>query len=195
MARVSPDSSWQEDAVLVRACLRGESGAWDRLVDRYRRLVFSVPLAMGLSREAAEDVFQEVFTKLLQHLGDLRREASLVAWLTTTARRESWRVSREAARGRQHAALDDVAEPAADDPGQEQAMVEIQQQHAVLLALEEIDEKCAALLRALYVEDPTPSYQEIAARLGRPVGSLGPTRSRCLGKLERSYRRLVGEDS
>lgn len=192
--RVSRDSSWQEDAELVRACLRGDEGAWTLLIERYRRLVYSIPITLGLSREEADEVFQEVALKLLENLGSLRREASVAAWLATTARRESWRVARGASGSRSALPLDAVDEPVADAHVLSD-LIRLQSEHAMALALERLGDPCAALLRALYVEEPTPPYQDIAKRIGRPIGSLGPTRARCLSKLEREYRRIAGDAS
>jgi RNA polymerase sigma factor (sigma-70 family) len=188
----SPRTS-ETDATLVRRCLDGDREAWDRLVDRYRRLIYSIPLAMGASADDADDVFQVVALALLENLEGLRRAESLAAWLATTARRETWRRGRAK---RRFEPLSEGHEETQPDlsPGVEDDLHRIQCQHALTLALESLDELCTQLLRMLFVEDPKPEYEEISARLGRPVGSLGPTRRRCLDKLRRGYHRHGGPE-
>ena len=91
---VSPLAApWPDDPALVAACLAGDGRAWEAVVDRYGRLVYSIPRRAGLSEADADDVFQAVFVALLRALPGLRDQARLSSWLITTARRESWRVS------------------------------------------------------------------------------------------------------
>jgi RNA polymerase sigma factor (sigma-70 family) len=97
----SQDSASRSDesvAALVRACLDGDERAWQELVDRYGRLVYSVPRRLGLSAADADDVFQNVFVLLYQHLGSLRDQGRVSSWLITAAHRESWRVGRQTGR-------------------------------------------------------------------------------------------------
>ncbi|GAB4221964.1 MAG: sigma-70 family RNA polymerase sigma factor [Acidobacteriota bacterium] len=188
--------SWhdRDDAALVRGCLQGREDAWEELVRRYRRLIYSIPVAFRFSEDQADEVFQRVALKLLEKLESLEKVGSLGSWIGTVTRRECLDIVRGRARSadvepevlEQHAA----PEVPADD-----TLVAIEQEHAVALALERLDPTCRELLRALYVESPRPAYDEIAARMGRPVGSLGPTRGRCLKKLERRYRQVLGGSS
>lgn len=169
----------QSDPGLVRACLAGDEAAWAELVDRYGRLVYSIPTRLGLAPADADDVFQHVFTTLFRQLPTLRDQTRLSAWLITTAQRESWRLGKLANR---HAALDEAVVDNGDRPGDELAREEREQ--AVRQALRRIDERCSALLTALFLESATPAYDELARRLGMPIGSVGPTRARCFKKLE-----------
>lgn len=182
-----------DDRELVRACLRGDEGAWDALIERYRRLMYSIPLQAGLSSELADEVFQHVALKLLESLDQVKDAKSLPKWIATCARRESWRLAK-AERRAAHESVDEQAD--LEDEGLEahdDALARLEREHALTLALEEIGEPCESLLRALYMEDPPPAYQELAARLGKPVGSLGPTRARCLKKLGGLYERHGGD--
>ena len=93
----------ESDAALVRACLAGDEDAWEELVDRYGRLVYSIPRRLGLSAVDADDVFQNVFAALFRRLADLRDQSRLTSWLITTTYRECWRAGKQVWR---HAGLD-----------------------------------------------------------------------------------------
>jgi RNA polymerase sigma factor (sigma-70 family) len=178
---------WPDDAALVRGCLEGDEAAWEAIVRRYRRLVYSIPVSYRLSSDLADEVFQRVAVKLLEHLPRLRRADSLASWLATVARHECQALRREGSRfvdGDAETLLSQAEAPPDDLAG---ALGAVEREHALALALERIGEPCRGLLTALYLEEPSPSYQEIAARLGRPVGALGPTRARCLAKLQKLY--------
>ncbi|MDQ7005769.1 MAG: sigma-70 family RNA polymerase sigma factor [Acidobacteriota bacterium] len=175
------------DAALIRSCLAGDEEAWRSLVHRYRRLIYSIPVAHRLPADQADEVFQRVCLKLVENLSRLRKVESLASWLGTVTRRECTALLRRAARELPDPEefllqLEDASLDA------EQGLAAIEQEHAVRLALEELDEPCRSLLEALYVEQPRPSYEEISRRLSRPVGSLGPTRARCLKKLAGKLR-------
>jgi len=182
---------WRDDRRLVDRCRAGDVAAWETLIRRYRRLIYSVPAAYRLAPDDADDVFQRVAMKLLEHLDRLRRVEALASWLLTTARRECQAFRRSESRWEALDA-DSAGEPSEDPPEIAETLAWVEAEHALALALESLDPVCRGLLEALYVEDPTPSYREIADRLGRPVGSLGPTRSRCLGKLRDRYRSQGG---
>jgi RNA polymerase sigma factor (sigma-70 family) len=152
-------------------------------VARYERLVFGVATHEGLAMDDAADVTQTVFEALLGALADLRDEERLSAWLYTVARRQSWRVLRR----RRHetcapAIGDDVAPVARLDAGRAESL-EVELALWVHEALANLGTPCRDLLTALYFDPSAPSYAEVALRLGRPVGSIGPTRARCLQHL------------
>ena len=182
----------RDDGGLVRACLRGDESAWETLILRYRRLIYSIPVAYRLPADQADDIFQRVAVKLFEHLGKLRRVESLASWLIATTRRECQAQKRSSSRWD---ALDEGTEAALSEspPDVAQALHDIQCEHSLALAFEDLDDMCRELLLALYREEPTPSYHEIASRMDRPIGSLGPTRNRCLKKLRGLYDRLGGE--
>jgi len=174
------------DARLVARCLEGEARAWEALVRRHERLVYSIGRSYRLGDEDMGDVFQEVFTALLKGLPRLRDGRTLVRWLASTteriARTTALRRRKEAAR-EDHA--EDTVERLVDHQEEVGADLErVERQHQVRLALASVSERCRRLLEALYYEDPTPSYSELSQRLGVPVGSLGPTRARCMERLK-----------
>ncbi len=194
-AGASPPSP-ESDAELVAACRRGEARAWERLVLRFERLIYTVPRRAGLDADEAADVFQTVFVRLHEHLDALAQPERVQAWLVTTARRETLRRLRERARGvplRSPAGDDDEAgaiDPVDPDPLPEDLLDELQQRHRARTALDALQEPCRSLLGLLYGADDAPPYADIAARLGMPVGSIGPTRARCLAKLRDAMEQL-----
>jgi len=169
------------DAELLARCRERDADAWDLLVKRYERLVFSVARRNGLSTDDASDVTQATFLALLDALEKLRDEERLASWLMTVARRQAWRIRNLS---RRHTDLDAVPE-ASEDPFQDWDRV-----IALHDALAELGGPCRELLEALYLDDTSPSYAEIAERLGRSIGGIGPMRGRCLEKL----RALLTED-
>jgi len=172
------------DLNLIIACRRGDERAWETLITRYERLVFSIARHHGLSTDDAADVTQTVFIILLQSIDRLPDDVNLGGWLTTVTRRHSWRAM--ARLGRElPGEKEDVAESAAllvrqtSDPIDRWEVLQ-----AVHEALNRLSERCRRLLLALYLDQTEPSYAEVADRLNMPVGSIGPTRARCLAKLK-----------
>ncbi len=176
---------YRSDPALIQSCLGGDKAAWDTLVDRYGRLVYSIPSRYGLSAEDADDVFQNVFLSLCRNLGGLKDQTRLSSWLITTTHRECWRVGK---RSDKYPELDeriaDVAAPSEDE------LVTWERQHLIRQALEILGGKCEQLLRLMFLDPADPSYETIAERLGMKVGSIGPTRARCFEKLERILAEL-----
>ena len=170
-----------DDRELILACKRGERRAWDRLVGKYERLVFSIPRSYGLPREDAADVSQLTFTILIQSLDSLTEDSNLKAWLATVARRHTWRAMEKGRRERP-GRDDDLAEIpwllGDEKPSELWELVDWLDR-----GLSEISEPCRKLLKALYLDEGEPSYAEISERLEMPVGSIGPTRARCLQRL------------
>jgi RNA polymerase sigma factor (sigma-70 family) len=179
----------RSDAELIEGCRRGEEAAWEALVARYQRLIYAIPRRAGLDEDRAAEVFQDVFTTLLESLSNISQPERLQAWLVTTAKRKSWRLVRRESSTRSFATDDET-----EDAGMyniadtallpDEAIRQLEEQHLVRLSLAELDERCQKLLHILfYSPDPVP-YAEIAARLGTSEGSIGPTRARCLRKLQ-----------
>jgi RNA polymerase sigma factor (sigma-70 family) len=174
------------DARLVERCRAGDARAWGELVRRHERLVYAIGRSYRLSDDDQADLFQDVFSALVRSLPRLRETRTLVRWLAVTsdriARATALRRRREQALSEPDSgpALAGLADP---DAGVEASLERLEAQATVRLALESLAPRCRDLLRALYQEDPTPSYAAISRRLGVPVGSLGPTRARCMERL------------
>ena len=173
------------DARLVARCLAGESRAWDALVRRHERLVYAVARTYRLDDEDLGDVFQEVFAALVKGLSRLRDTRTLVRWLSSTTDRVARRVALKRRRelaltGHDAEQLERVTAPG---PPVGAELETLEQRAIVQLALETLGGRCRDLLTALYADDDPPGYAAVAERLGMPVGSLGPTRARCLERL------------
>jgi len=174
------------DGELIEACLGGDEDAWAQLIRRYGSLIYSIAYQYELGRDDAGDVFQLVSISLLEHLEDLRDATKLPAWIATITRRHAANV---AARKRRQAGRDvEVAphdEAAVDDRAVEELLSNLRDQMLVREAMERLPERCRELLTLLFSEEEDVAYAEIARRLDMPIGSIGPTRNRCLEQLRR----------
>jgi RNA polymerase sigma factor (sigma-70 family) len=181
----------ESDLELVLACRRGDQLAWAKLVRRYQRLIYAIPLRAGLAEDEAAEIFQDVFTTLFEKLHDIKEPERLQAWLVTTARRKTLRtISRSHVQQRSevdpYEQADDAPAAIRDEaPLPDQQLLILEEQHRIRTAFAQLDDRCRILLELLfYVQEP-PSYADIARALGIPEGSIGPTRARCLAKLLR----------
>lgn len=178
-----------EDGELIALCLDGSEEAWETLIRRYQRLVYSIPFKSGLGEEIAADIFQSVCVRLIEHLGHLKDRGKLASWLITTTTRECWRTSnrsrREAPIGEGGDDLPPMPEVADERPLQEDEQVQLAEQVRVRSAVERLPDRCRDLLELLYYVEDRPSYEEISRRMEMPVPSIGPTRARCLQKLRK----------
>ena len=178
------------DMQLVSACRRGDQLAWERLIRRYQRLIYAIPLRAGLDADHAAEIFQDVFTTLFQKLNEIEEPEKLQAWLVTTARRKTLRaIAKAQIRKRATANADErtrEATPIMDEaPLPDEQLLILEEQQRIRTALSSLDERCKRLLQLLFYLPEPPSYAEIAAALGIPEGSVGPSRARCLAKLLR----------
>lgn len=177
---VSRDAA-TSDADLLHRCRDGDAAAWEAVITRYERLVFSVALRNGSSREDAADITQSTFVALLDGIDHIRQHERLGSWLVIVARRHARRTRRRGDR-----------EQPWDDPGtgSEDPIQDWERAAWVRSGFRQLAKPCRDLLGALYFDPRSPSYAEIAERLGRAIGGIGPTRARCLEQL----RTVLGED-
>jgi RNA polymerase sigma factor (sigma-70 family) len=180
----------KSDKELLLACRRGEEAAWEAIIKRYQRLIYAIPRRAGLDEDAAAEVFQEVFTTLFEKLDVIEQPERLHAWLVTTARRKTWRlILREKSfqkREGNDELEDEILKELPDNaPLPSELLERLEEQHRVRTALTDLDERCRQLLTLLFYSSEPPAYAEIAAAIGMPEGSVGPTRARCLQKLLR----------
>jgi RNA polymerase sigma factor (sigma-70 family) len=175
-------------AGLISAARAGNEQALGEIVTELSPLLWHIARAAGLSSGDAEDVVQTVWMRLVAHLDDIHDSAALTGWLVTTARRESWRVH---AAGRKEVPTEHEAFTELPDPGAraEAQVILDEQRRALWVAIGRLSARCQELLRIIAFA-PRPDYTAVAAQLGMPLGSIGPTRGRCLAKL----RALLGGD-
>jgi RNA polymerase sigma factor (sigma-70 family) len=167
---------------LVLSAAEGDQAAWDALVDRFAGLVWSIARAHRLSAADAADVSQTTWLRLVEHLGRIRDPERVGAWLAATARHECLRVIRHA--GRFIADGDVDLDAVGTEPEPSTLLLATERTAALWRAVEALPERCRTLIRAL-MADPAPSYEDIAAAFDIPIGSIGPTRARCLDQLKR----------
>lgn len=177
-----PRASYRNDPTLVRRCLKGDASAWQELVDRYARLVYSIPRRYGLSEADAEDVFQNVFVIVLRELAQVRQQSRLSAWLITITHHETVRVLKQQARASR-------GEPGLELPVLEENLQRFEREEIVRQALAQLEPTERAVITAL-LADPPPSYDELAAGLMLPRGSIGYYRKRGLEHLRSSLQAL-----
>lgn len=176
-----------EDERLVGRCLSGDKRAWSALVERHERLVYAVARSYRLSDADLADVFQDVFAALVRGLPRIREARTLVRWLASTTERIARATALRRRREQALTAPDPEAVEGlpADQPAVGAELEVLEEQALIRLALSELPEGCRRLLAALYYEDPVPDYAALARRLRMPIGSLGPTRARCIERLRR----------
>lgn len=162
------------DDDLIRGCREQDTHSWNQLVARYERLVFSVARGNGLDDEDSSDVTQMTFLELFSSLDKIQDSSRIRFWLMTVARRQSWRVRNQR---RKVTPLDSIPELS------EEPLEDWLNSHAVREAAASLSEAHQKLLTALFFDPSQPSYKEIAAMMGRSVGSLGSMRGRALDKL------------
>ena len=183
------DSSYKTlgDPELISLCLKGDSQAWEALILRYRRLIYSIPVRFSFSPSDCSDVFQSVCLRLIEHLAELKDENKVSGWLITTTTRQCIHVKGQ--KRREASTEDGYDEPADPSESMEEVRIQTQAQQNVREAVDQLAERCRKLLELLYFDPKDPSYEYIAQAMQMPVASIGPTRARCLDKLRIVLRR------
>ncbi|HQU83190.1 MAG TPA: sigma-70 family RNA polymerase sigma factor [Pyrinomonadaceae bacterium] len=179
---------YQTDVELIQACRAGDEAAWEELVFKYQKLLFSIPRRAGLNPEQAADVLQDVFTTLFEKLDSLEKPEFLRAWLLTTTRHKTIHfIQRELKRKPksidESEENDQVFQIPDGMPLADEILIRFEKQKQIEEAFSKLEEPCQRLLTMLFLEKNERSYAEISEELGIPLGSIGPTRARCLQKL------------
>ncbi|MBV7332652.1 sigma-70 family RNA polymerase sigma factor [Chloroflexi bacterium TSY] len=169
------------DTELLAGCRAGNLQTWQQLVDKYERLVYSIPLNYGLSVEDAADIAQIALTALVNSLDTLRDDSNLGGWLATVARRHTWRLVEQRKRERLNAMEEN--EEVLKFPDRTNEIERWELIEWLNAGLNLVGERCRNLLTALYFEESEPTYAELAERFNMAEGSIGPTRARCLKRL------------
>jgi RNA polymerase sigma factor (sigma-70 family) len=170
---------------LVKRAARGDSAAWNEIVERYAPLVWGICTRFQLSNHDREDVGQNVWLLLVEQLGKLREPAALPGWLATTTHRECLRVVTAAHKSERLGTGLDDAPQFADNTMIDEEILMAERNAALRTALAELPPRYQQLL-AMLISDPPCSYAQISATLQIPVGSIGPQRARCLERLRKS---------
>ena len=184
---IPPKYKQYDDSELVSLCLKGDPQAWESLILRYKRLIYSIPVRFGFTTADAADVYQQVCLKLIEHLHELKDETKVSSWIITTTTRQC--IHLRSQRFRETGPDEDDAEP--PDPGEnlEAIRVHVEERQTVREAVDLLPDRCRQLIDLLYFDTRSPSYEEVGQSLSMPVASIGPTRARCLDKLRMILRR------
>jgi RNA polymerase sigma factor (sigma-70 family) len=175
----------REDHVLVQQCLKGSEEAWSELIDKYKNLIFSIPVKYGFSSQDAADIFQAVCLSLLAELPAVREPRALPAWLIQTTSRKCyrWRDQSERRLESEREGGKGTQEPPKIG---EDMLRELEREQQLREAVSELPPDCQRVVNLLFYSAEPFSYERIAQSLGVSAGSIGPTRMRCLGKLRRA---------
>lgn len=185
-----PQTEWSDER-LVRACLDGDDEAWRALIDKYRNLIYSIPIKYRASPEDAADIFQSVCLELFAHLSQLRKTGALRGWLITVTTHQSfhWKRKHLKRMGREEAGLD--AESLGSElPAPADVSEEVEREQMVRDATALLSPRCREMIRLLFYTEPPLPYKEVARRLGLATGSVGFIRGRCLNRLQKTLREM-----
>ncbi len=177
---------------LIQACLRGDEGAWDALIQRYSSLIYSVALRTGLTDAEAGDVFQEVCLSLWRSLDRLRDQTKLDSWLITVSARLAWQEARQRFHAHFGLSMPEGEAQEFDSSPAEKALIVREDWRALRQAFNRLGERCRRLVWHLFYDPAAPSYAEVAERLAMPLGSIGPVRIRCLQQIRTLLRDAEG---
>jgi RNA polymerase sigma factor (sigma-70 family) len=181
-------NAW-DDPRLVKACLAGNEDAWALLIDKYKSLIYSIPVKYGLPPHEAADVFQSTCMELLTRLPDLREPKALPKWLMQVAHHQCYRLKRQQQRLVSRDAEPDLPDP--ETPAIAETLVQQTQEEQLLReAMGTLSPQCRRLVELLFFETPARPYKEVAAELGLALGSIGFTRQKCVERLRRNLDKL-----
>jgi len=175
------------DTRLVQQCLRGSEEAWAALIDKYKNLIFSIPIKYGFSPDDATDIFQAVCVELLSELPKLRKAKALPKWIMQVTAHKCFHHKRELQRMEVPDA--DGERPEQSTPARAEGILrEAEEEQALRHAMSELPARCRQLIQMLFFEEPARPYQQLAAELGLSTGSIGFIRQRCLERLRKGLR-------
>ncbi|HLW86556.1 MAG TPA: sigma-70 family RNA polymerase sigma factor [Candidatus Sulfotelmatobacter sp.] len=174
--------AWSDER-LVRECRKGNQAAWSALIEKYKNLIFSIPIKFGLSREDAADIFQAVCVDLLSSLPQLREPRAIAKWLMQTSFHKCLRWKKDRLNLVDDLETIDGPQLARDAELPEEMLYQVQREQSVRDALATLPSRCGRMVSMLFFDDPPRPYQEVAKELGIASGSIGFIRGRCLKKM------------
>jgi RNA polymerase sigma factor (sigma-70 family) len=175
------------DTRLVRECLRGKEEAWSALIDKYKNLIFSIPIKYGFSADDATDIFQAVCLELLTELPKLRKPRALPKWIMQVTFHKCFHRRREQQRT-EVSDPDDEKFKGSEPARAEEILRQADEEQNLRQAISELPPRCRQLVHMLFYEEPARPYEEIAGSLGIAAGSIGFIRQRCLERLRKRLR-------
>ncbi|MGA3348874.1 MAG: sigma-70 family RNA polymerase sigma factor [Candidatus Sulfotelmatobacter sp.] len=176
------------DATLVKECLQGGEAAWSTLVEKYKNLIYSIPVRFGFSQEDSADIFQTVCLDLLNELPRLREPNALAGWLIQVTRNKCFHKKQAQLRYGETELDDSASQESMTEP--EDLIAQVQREQMVREALLELAPRCQKLVQMLFFDMPARPYESVAKDLGIALGSVGFIRKRCLEKLRVLLERI-----
>ena len=171
---------------LVNECLRGDEQAWNMLVDRYKNLIYSIPVRYGLPAQDAADIFQGVCLDLFNELSRLRDAEALQGWLTRVTANKCYHWKRQQGPAQNgHYSEDSVLDGLVSAPVAAEVIADLEREQMVRDSIEQLPPRCRQMITLLFFEHPPQPYNEVAQKLGLARGSIGFIRGRCLKRLKR----------
>lgn len=184
----APKSS-SSDERLIKACLKGDADSWASLIDKYKNLIYSIPIKFGMHQDAS-DIFQAVCVDLMSELENLREHRALPKWLMETCYHRCLQHRRQAARlielAPEHT---EKLENNSDQPLPEQMLAQLEQEQLLRDVIASMPERCERMVHMLFYETPPRPYDQIARELGVATGSIGFIRGRCLERLRKQLEK------
>lgn len=172
------------DVELVKKCLEGEEEAWSELIDKYKALIYSVPVKYGLQPQEAADVFQGTCIELLTRLKEIREPKALPKWLIQVAHHRCYHLKRQQRRLLSHDSEVELPEPEAPAIA-DSFLRQTEEEQMLREAITALAPRCRKLVEMLFFEVPARPYAEVASELQLAVGSIGLTRQKCMEKLRK----------
>ena len=179
---LNPSETWT-DLRLVRACLDGSEDAWNAILDKYKRLIYSIPIKHGFSPEDASDIFQSVCVELLKELPRLREPRALAGWLIKVTAHKCFHWQRTESR---YVKTENPPAPVFEGPDLDELLDAVEREQMLRDAMGSLTARCKKLVSMLFFDFPPTPYDAVAKKLGLARGSIGFIRRRCLDRLKRN---------
>jgi RNA polymerase sigma factor (sigma-70 family) len=180
---------WAEER-LVRECRKGSEEAWSALIDRYKNLIYSIPIKYGFNQEDASEIFQSVSFEVLQELANLREPKALTKWIIQITSHKCFQWQRRQSRFTSAEDAGIEGRSISQQGSADQLLLEAQEEQALRDAVASLTPRCRQLIGLLFYQTPARPYSEIAAQLGIATGSVGFIRGRCLDKLRAALQKV-----
>jgi RNA polymerase sigma factor (sigma-70 family) len=186
-AAKKPTGGWN-DVRLVKECLAGSEDAWSLLIEKYKSLIYSIPVKYGLPAQEAADIFQATCMELLAHLPELREPRALPKWLMQVAHHQCYRWKQQQGR---LVSRDSEDLPVPETPAiAENLMQQTQEEQMLREAMRALSPQCQRMVELLFFQTPARPYAEVATEMGLAVGSIGFVRHKCIERLRRHLDEL-----
>lgn len=169
---------------LVRECLEGRQEAWSALIDRYKNLIYSIPIKYDFTADEATDIFQSVCLEMLSELKNLRKPEALPKWIMQVATHKCYHRKQQRLRLAGSDSGEEL-EKQTVPPIAEGILSQSEEEQALREAIAALPPRCRKLVVMLFFEEPARPYREVAASLGIALGSVGFIRQRCLDRLRK----------